>query len=662
MTQNPRAIDFNPSQFDSFQNLAEAFFHNASRNPEHIAYDRGIALDDLTVPREYRETTRAESMQRVLKIADYFESAGVKKGDNITIVMASRPEWSEAENAVFACGGAVINAYVRDTTELLGFKIDDTKSKYIVVENQEQLDKIAALVRDGCNIPAIEDRAAYKASFDISRILTIEEVDIPAELEGKVDTLKTVLERQVNRAPEEFRIKEVSREDLANIIYTSGSSGPPKGVPLTHGENLANIRQLASCGYVQYDDIKPTDGSDPTITFLIPERGHAYMARMDQLAATSPVKSRFPAVADTRSNQLSKEARAQMQKDLKEGAAGLVPVVPKVLVRMQQEIEGKLAGPGIKNWILRKTIDIGQRYYLQNSKGTASLYTKVAFALTTPIRNAVSSEVKSKLVGPKFQFFGSGGAKLPAETNAFFWTLGMPVLEGYGATETNCPITMNTPSQAKMGTAGKSLADDLEYRNDETTGELLVRGPNIARGYWNRPQATKESWTEDGWYKTKDKAFFDADKFLVVEERIDNILVLENGENVAAFAVEERMLQSPFIQEAIVYGHGKAGLVALVCVDYKAAKEELSRRGAAVEGDLSQNVELKRLIAEDIKLKVNNSGETKVFEKIRNFDIIPALTVEEGTMTSTQKVQRKKVAEVHAERLDRLYAERENWM
>lgn len=647
----PLELVFDPDQFKRFENLAEAFFYNANANPLAVAYDQAqnVAGDQ---PRPYAACLNSERKERVLKIAWYLDSIGVSPFDKVAILSFERPEWTDAEMAVFAVGAVVIPAYVRDNEERLQFILQDSGASFAFAENQEQLEKLLWLSAAG--------------GIGLRKIICFEQVDCDsqdAEMKGRVISLADLLSQESPPLSEaSFPFHHTKRDDLAQIGYTSGSSGRPKGVPVTHGQILANLWQMAHAGLIDYSRFVEPDRkqAQPFVTLILPERAHAYPGRIAELAATTPTRARYPAIVDRKHSRIDQAFRESVRRDLREGAAGIIPVVPKVLIAIGQRVKERLAAGGVAGRFLGRLISGAAEKMLQESRGSPHGMATFLTGLAEPLRRRIARRIRRRIVGPDFEFFIAGGAKLPPETAALLWALEIPVYEGYGATETNCPVATNVPARWRLGSVGKPFVG-IEARIDPSSGELLIRGPNVAAGYWNNPDETARTWTVDGWYHTRDIGRLDADGFLYIADRIDNILVLLNGENVSATELEIRFAEITYVETAIVLGHQRQGLVALLALNEDAVRRWAERTGRLLGPELHNDTAVVTLLRQELHEKVNGLAQ-RCFDQVRNFAIIDPLGTHEQTLTATEKTNRRAIEKQYARLIEKLYAEDQAWL
>lgn len=641
-----RELVFAPEQFQQFASVAEAFFFNAAENPQTIAYDQAQrdALDEHG-RRKYVAVSRANSAARVLKLAAFWESVGVQRGDAVAVLSLDRPEWTETEMALFTVGAIVVPVYVRDTPERLSYILRDAGVTYAAVENQQQLEKLLRM---------IDNQSAPK----IRHVLTFEETSPPTNY-AAVTSLRSV-EGAPNsvREPNSFASVNTQRDDLACIYYTSGSSGQPKGVPVTHGQILANLYQIAAAEMVDYRSLNQS-GQQPIVTFLLPERAHAYPSRSAQLVACSPARARYPAVVDRLRSEIDETFRDSVRRDLREAGAGMIPIVPKIAIAIQQRVRQRLAAGGWRERLAAILINGFVAKSLRDMRGERRWTRDLLHALLKPLQRRVAQRVRPEIVGPDFDYFISGGAKLPPETAAFLAANGLPIYEGYGSTETNCPIASNTPREHRLGSVGKVFRD-VDVKIDPRTRELLVKGANVVTGYLHGDETTA-NWDEDGWYHTRDVASLDDDGFLHIEERLDNVLVLLNGENVCPVSIENRCAAIAGVESVIVIGDRRPALVALVAMNEAAALQWADDHGHVLAAPWRHDPALLTWLRSEVQTHVNqNAGHP--YECIRNIAIIEPPSVERQTLTATEKIRRKEIERRYAGLIDALYANPHEWI
>ena len=665
------SITFDTLQYAMFDNVAEAFHFNADLNPD-LTYTKQPVVDKWTEGEKRRPVDRvsaAEYQQREQKFAHYLRSIGVNDGKRVAVISADGPHWAQFEAAVWDANGEVVNIYVRNTAERTGFCLVDSDAKIAVVQNQEQLNKLFQVMDAPFQVEGHEDRPEFETTLELEKIITINPVEIPPQYAKFADLIKPAHEILAEPAPSGRLISTRSPEDVANIVYTSGSSGAPKGVLCTHGATLHNIRMIVRSGAIDFDLRSAKSETDlPHIFSSLPERAHAFPMRIGQIILTSPAVGVYPAEIDTTSNQITKEFRESVSRDHRENALGVEPTVPKILSQLRKRILSNMEQGGLKGRFAKFVALNAARHIRCRVHGRYRPLTALLYGSLTPIRNFINRIIKTQFAQERFSDFISGGAALPLETDSFFWAIGIPVLEGYGSSETNCPVFLNRPGEYGLdymnGTVGYAMGPDVRVRLDADTQEVLISAPCLATGYLNRPTASAKAWETDEegvrWYHTNDVGELVNDKFLRLKGRCDDVLVLENGENVGAVEVGQRFDACTLINHAVVFGHRQPALTALVTLNHK----EVKARGETANLTFGTNLDtcplVKDLVAQEIKQLVNSEG--RVFEKIRNFAVIPPLSIEDGTLTGKEEPVRKTVEKRHAALIESLYDNPAEWI
>jgi long-chain acyl-CoA synthetase len=618
-----------PRLLDSAQSLPEAFFAIAERDPERIVYTQAYLSDDdqASTPRPTLSRSFREVKSRVLSIAHYLRSLGLQKGSKVAIISNSRPEWCECDMAVLSLGGVVVSVYPSLPHAEIGYILFDSEADVIFAENQEQVDKLLELLKGPIRIPATEDREELTTQLGIRHIIAFEAV----ERHPLIEQLSNVLGSTERAAIEDYR--SLKREDLAALVYTSGTTGPPKGVMQTHGNHLANVRQAW---------VRIFNTPDTSIMVFLP-LAHAFARLMGFIGFLTPVKLMFPAIQSSKSSKLDP---ASMTRDIREIRAAIFPIVPRLLEKMQSGISEKAA----KSKVLKYTLELSKRVYDSKCQGSAvSIFDSLMFLLTGPVRK----KIKVALFGTNFDFCVSGGAKLNPTTNRFFDMLGIEVLEGYGLTETVVATNINLKGKKKIGSVGPILAEDIELKL-ESDGEICYRGPNIAPGYYKRPTATKNSWTSDGWFHTGDLGALDEDGYLSIVGRKKEILVSSYGKNIAPDRIEGIIKSSPYVAQAVLIGDGRPYTVVLIVPDKELLQEWARKRGLGGE--------FKQIIADESVEKLLWTEIEKLGSEIANYEypkkmlvVAEDFTLENGLLTPTFKVKRSLVEKFYADRLSKLY-------
>jgi long-chain acyl-CoA synthetase len=620
--------------FDSYSNIPAVFFEMADENPDQVVYLQAqinSESDDNGLPRKWKSTTYAQAKERVLKIAGYLDSIGIGKGSKVAILSNTRPEWVEADLAILSLGAIEVSIYQSFRADDVGYIIFDSETEVIFAENQEQLDKLTGLMEESFEVPGHEDREPAAVNINLKKIITFEETE---DREGVI-----YLEQVLGSAPlSESADKLLQREDLASFVYTSGTTGPPKGVMQTHGNHLANIRQALNSEFVK---------DDSTIMLFLP-LAHSFARLMGYLGLLTPATLKFPAICNRKTSRLTPES---VTRDIREGSATLVPIVPRILEKMQSGVLAKASRRGLLPKILKLTLWSAQEAYKARQAGANP---RIRVLMGFEGTGAIRQKIREQLFGPDFAFGISGGAKLNEDVARFFDSLGIEIMEGYGLTETCVATNINRAGKKKIGTVGPLLDQDIELRIAED-GEILFRGPNVTRGYYKRETATRDAWDEEGWFHTGDLGEVDEDGYLSIKGRKKEILVTSNGKNIAPEPIEQRLSNSEYIAQVILVGDSRPYCTALVTLDVEAVNNWAERMGINLEESISGSEKVRELIQAEVD-KVNQA--LAHHEHVREIAILPdQFTIENGLLTPTFKVKRNCVVERYQDRIENLYRE-----
>lgn len=575
---------------ESSQSLGEAFF-NASYE---IVYENA----DKT------RTSLEEVKNKVRKLAYYLNSIGVKKGDSVAILSNTRAEWMIADLAIVSLGAISVSVYHSLPANDVGYILYDSDSKVVFCENEEQINKVLELRDRSFTIPEVEIRPSKDVRLEFKKIISFEsapEHDLIVELDTVFDD---------NLSPIEF--PKLTRDTIAALVYTSGTTGAPKGVIQTHGNHLSNVVQAID------SEMFALDGS----LFLFLPLAHSFAKLIGYIGFLTPAVLKFPTIIST---QESKVDLAQVAKDMANSEAEVIPVVPRLFEKIKQKLEG------IDNKLVRLTIQTSlERYSNQKQNKASGFKTSILYFGTTPIR----AKLKRKLFGTKFQHSISGGAKLPVSVNEFFDAIGIQIYEGYGLTETVVATNVNRKGHRKIGSVGPCLNGvEVKIADD---GEILFRGPNVSPGYFNRPIATAESFGD--WFKTGDIGYIDDDGFLFITDRKKDIIVTAGGKKVAPQELENSLKGKQPISQAVILGEGKPYIVALVTLDPLYSGNDTHERVQSIIDSLNQNL--------------------ASFEQVKFFRIIKEdFSIENGFLTPTMKVKRKLVSEHFKALVEEMYSE-----
>ena len=588
----------------SVTTLSELFLKAASYNkPQCLLYKVGG---------KYQPVSTAELVDRVRRLAKALEELGVQPGDRVALMAENGPHWPTVDFAGLCIGAVVVPIYPTLLPDQSSYIAKNCGAKVVVAETTNHLDGFLAHVND---LPDVQQFVLVKGESADPRVVSLD----------------SLLARGAGVDPARFeeKARAVKPDDLATFIYTSGTTGTPKGVMLTHRNIASNVVSA-----LQLVDIK---GEYTALSFL--PLSHSFERTVDYC---------YFYMGCTIAYAESVQTVAQNLQEVKPQIFVSVPrVYEKVLAKVQ---EGVASGSPIKQKIFAWAVGVGrdalpQRLKLQGGGVQLGLADKLVF-----------SKIKERL-GGRFLFALSGGAPLARDVAEFFWGAGIPIYEGYGLSETSPVISVNTPKAVKMGTVGRPIPG-VEVRI-AADGEILSRGPNIMKGYWNLPEATAEVIDSEGWFHTGDIGELDADGFLRITDRKKELIINAYGKNIAPAPIENSLKSSRFIGQAVVIGDRRKFLSALLVPDFEALKPWAERQGigAGTNKDLIQDARVRALIAQEI---ANVNSGLASFEKIVAWDLLPEeWTLETGELTPTQKVKRRVINQKYGDVLERLYQESE---
>ncbi|HEY3330398.1 MAG TPA: long-chain fatty acid--CoA ligase [Capsulimonadaceae bacterium] len=587
------ATDFNSTA----KTLNDWFNTSASRFANHPALN--VKTDE-----GWRTYTYFELQGLVDRFARGLLSVGIQKGERVALMSENRPEWVVADLALLAIGAVVVPIYPTLPPGQVGHILRDSGAVAIVVSDIKQLNKSQEACKE---CPALRlfisiDDASGKGSV-LSFDTLLREGDI------NINLVTALTDRRVSVQP----------SDIASLVYTSGTTGEPKGAILTHGNFIAAVQGAAEA-------FKLRLGEERFLSFL--PLCHVY----------ERVVSHF--CLGIGANTFFTESIYKVHENMVDVHPTIMQSVPRLFEAIHDRVLDVVAkAPANKQKLFRWAIETGDRY---SSLAFAGKFPSPLLALKRAIADKlVLSKLRDKL-GGQVRAFISAGAALRDETAIFFNAIGVPVLQAYGMTETTAPISTNRLGKARVGTVGQAFKPvTIKIATD---GEILVKGGNVMSGYWNNPVATAEIIDKEGWLHTGDIGSFDRDGYLTITDRKKDILVLPNGKNVAPQPIESKLKEAKIIQE-IVLLEDAGGVSAIVVPDFIVLKAW----AAANKIDAPELEDLVRLpqTRREVKRQIDAlSGEFAEFEKVRKIALLDhPLSIEAGEITPTLKVKRKVVRE-----------------
>jgi long-chain acyl-CoA synthetase len=595
-----------------FDSLPQMFFAQAERfaHQPRYRYKRGG---------QWREVSWTASAERVRALAAALVDLGVVPGDPIGLLSSTRPEWVEVDLAILAAGGITVPIYPSNLDAECGYILWNAGAKLAVVEDARQAAKVAA-VTEGFELDDVRERAPVQTT-----------IRIDAEGEQGLGALLENGRRAWSRHGDEIqrRVTARRRDELATIVYTSGTTGPPKGVMQTHGNHLAALEAVGRIGLV-----KPGD-----VDFFFLPLAHSFARMMEYIGLYLGTLTVFAQSLDT------------LLDDLREAQPHFIPAVPRIFEKIYARAQSnREAAGGLKRRLVDWAFGVGQARSGREQRGEpvpAFLAGQAAVA-----DRLVFAKLRA-LLGGRIRFLVSGGAPLAKEIAEFFHAAGLLVLEGYGLTETTPILTCNRPDAYRFGTVGRPV-DGVTLRL-APDGEILAKGPNVALGYYKRPEDTAEAWDPEGWFHTGDIGEFDPDGFLRITDRKKDLIKTSGAKFVAPQPIENLLKTQPHISQAIVLGDNRRYCVALLTVDAEAVEQWARTQGGRLPERAAwpEHAPLLALVGEEVAA-VNR--QLPSFATIKYFRVLPhELSVETGELTPSLKVKRRVIAERYAALIEQMY-------
>ena len=582
---------------DSDINLFDLLDDRAKRDPEGAMIE--YKGDDGT----WHPYSAQVFRDMVIDLAKGLVGLGVNKGDSVAIVSRTRWEWTALDMAIMSIGALTVPVYETNSASQVSWIFNDSKVTLAIAEDDGQRDKIES-VRD--EVPTLRNVFVIEA--------------------GGLNAIKTYGESVTDA--EFWEYKEASHgDDRATIVYTSGSTGTPKGVELTH-RNFAFL-VLSALQYM------PRAGAWPNRRLLLfLPLSHVFARFLE-----------FFSFGGTISLALSSNMKT-MVKDFETFGPTLLLAVPRVYEKVYNAASQR-AGTGFAGKMFMRAAENAREWSKAEQKGEQ-------LPITGRIAHAFYEQVVYKKIrtifGPNADFAITGGAPMDSELSHFFNGIGMPVLEGYGMTETCGPVCVSLPEDNRIGTIGMPMCGITAGIAED--GELVVKGPLVCKGYHNNPGVTAQQIT-DGWLHTGDLGDISEDGFISITGRKKDLIITAGGKNVSPGLLEASVMTSPVVNQCLVIGDKKPFVAALVTLDLADANKWLESQGAKPEPDLASLAKI-AIVHAEVERAVNaaNEGVSRA-ESIRKFEILPdEFTGANGMLTPSLKTRRAQIVEHYRELID----------
>lgn len=557
----------------------------------------------------WKDYTWSDVEKMVARWQAGLEADGLQPGDRVAVMLKNSVQWVVLDQAAMGLDLVTVPLYTSDRPDNIAYIVQNSGAKLLLFESPEQWDQF----------DSVKDQLT-----GLKRILCIKPVTQPAadpRLKGVDDWA----------AKSAGAVKHINTDGnkLASIIYTSGTTGKPKGVMLSHNNMLTNAYAALQCCGVTSDDLFL---SFLPMSHTLERTGGYYLTMMGGAQ-----------VAYARSIP-------QLGEDLAAIQPTMMISVPRIYERVYGSIKAKLAeGPALRRKLFEAAVEVGwARYEHKQGRGPW----KPSFLLWPILNRLVAHKVMARL-GGRLRAAVSGGAALSPEIARLFIGLGLPILQGYGLTETSPVVSTNRLEDNVPASIGKPVPG-VQVKIGEKDA-LLVKGPNVMLGYWNNPDATRAMYTPDGWLNTGDTARFDAEGRLYITGRLKEIIVMSNGEKIPPVDMEAAILQDSLFEQVMVLGEGKPYLSAFVVLNRDQWTKFAGEHGLDASSDkVMTGPQAEKMVCERMQRQIKSfPGYAQIY---RVAVLAEPWTIENGMLTPTMKLKRNKVMEANKERFDHLYA------
>ena len=595
----------------SYTTIPGMFLETTKNNAERPAYFEKVGG-------EWKEYKYGEVRDIVGKFAAGLASLGLGKDDKVAIQAHNCPRWALSDYAISSIGAASVTVYPTLISSQIKYIIDDSDTQYVITQDQEQTDKVLEFIQD---------------SPKLKGIIAMDNVHDPAKNIISYDHVIELGEKYIkdNGFTLEKASKDVKPNDLLTLIYTSGTTGNPKGVMLSHDNLISNVK--AGAKHIDF-------GVEDTFLSFLP-LSHVFERMTGHYTAFSLGSKTYYA-----------ESIDTIGENMIEVKPTIVISVPRVFEKINAKVVDKVSNdPAIRQKIFWWAIGVGKeaaKLLTRGKKPSGALGFKFKIA-----DKLVFSKLKEK-VGGNLRFFVSGGAPLSKEVGEFFASANIPILEGYGLTETSPVITANQEALFKFGTVG-CLIEKVEVKIADD-GEILCKGPNVMLGYYKNPEATKEAIDKDGWFHTGDIGKFDEDNYLMITDRKKSILVTAGGKNIAPAPLELALTSSKYIEQALAIGDRQKFVSALIVPSFEILEEWA--KGKKLDYGNRQSLldhhEVHALFDAEVAKTMEKFSR---YEQIKKYALLPnEWTIESGETTPKLSVKRKVVVNNYTKEIEGIYA------
>ncbi len=610
------------------QALLEAQLQATEDEPTTLVevFERVARVHDRPDALNYKQGDRwiaistAEMLARIRNIAAGLYSIGVRHGDRVALLSESRPEWTLADAGCIFAGAIDVPIYPTLTATQIRYILKDSGARVVLVNNYEKFSEFRDIL---AQCPELE----YVVFFDERGEYTQYGLSL-SELETRGHQLQEERPDLVNELAH-----AVQPDELATIIYTSGTTGEPKGVMLTHSNLVSNL--IDSSAHLSI-------GEEDSVLSVLP-LSHVFERLAMYMYLYHGVSVFFA------------ESLDKIGDNLREVQPTLLVGVPRIFEKIYARIKDRAAEKGRLNaGLLAWAVSVASDYAKRIMNGQ-----RVPYLLRLQHRVAERLVYKKwrAALGGRIRLILSGGAALPEELGYIYLGVGLPIVQGYGLTETSPVITACTLEENRIGTVGKPIKNvEVRIASD---GEIETRGPHVMRGYYNKPEETKAVFTEDGWFKTGDIGAIDSEGFLRITDRKKELFKTSGGKYIAPQAIEQLIKGSRFVNQIVLVGNQRKFPAALIVPDWERIQSytELKGINAASRAELCRHPRIIDLFERQIAALTSDLAQ---YEKVKKIALLEnEFTIETGELTPTLKVKRRVIDEKYRDLIDRIYEEAE---
>jgi len=577
------------------------------------------ALVKMGLDGAWASTTWAEYWDSVRGLANALIELGVDPGDGVALVGGNRPDWVVSQMGISAAGAVPAPIYVTNTVEQVAYIVRHCGAKVVICDDESRLQKYL--------------EALDRGLIDVDHIITMDRISADRDL---VMPLADVIDRGRRESGLELerRMAAAKPDDVALLIYTSGTTGVPKGAMCTH----RGIESMSQSIVDTYPEMKEIDPS-------------RYVSYLPLCHVAEQVFTNFVGLRVATETYFCEDL-SRIKDHLVAARPHLFFAVPRVWEKFEAALTANLlSATGFK----AKLLDWARRVELESFRRSVETGRDVETLQRRLANKLVISKIKAAIGLDQLVGAGSGAAPAAHSTLEFFASIGIPIHEGFGMTETTGMATANPLGRPRFGTVGKALPGvEIRIADD---GEILLRGANMVPGYLHMPEKTAELWTDDGWLRTGDLGAVDEDGFLAITGRKKDLLITAGGKNVAPAEMENYLQGIPGVGQAVVVGDRQPYLCAILALEEEAVPELCRSVGIPVASleEIARNDQVRAFLAARVESECN--AHVARYQTIKKFEVLPhALTVEGGELTPTMKVKRNVINEKYAALIAAMYS------